>query len=189
MSINKVICIGNLTRDAEVRTVGQNQVAKVGLAMTEKFRKQDGTIGENTEFIDIEVWGQAGVYPYLLKGQMVYVEGSIKTQKWTGQDGAQHQQTFIKAASIQLLGQRPQAQQPAAAPRAAAPTPPAPQYPSAPPQGYAPQPQAPAPPAYPQYPPQTAAPAPAPQYPAPPAPPAPQPQGATAAAPTDDIPF
>lgn len=186
MSINKVICIGNLTRDVEVRTVGQNQVAKVGLAMTEKFRKQDGTIGENTEFIDIEVWGQAGVYPYLLKGQMVYVEGSLKTQKWTGQDGAQHQQTFIKAASIQLLGQRPQAQQPAAAPRATAP---APQYPAAPPQGYAQQPQAPAPPAYPQYPPQTAAPAPAPQYPAPPASPAPQPQGATAAAPTDDLPF
>lgn len=186
MSINKVICIGNLTRDAEVRTVGQNQVAKVGLAMTEKFRKQDGTIGENTEFIDIEVWGQAGVYPYLLKGQMVYVEGSFKTQKWTGQDGAQHQQTFIKAASIQLLGPRPQAQQPAAAPRAAAP---APQYPAAPPQGYAPQQQAPAPPAYPQYPPHTAAPAPVPQRPAPPTPPAPQPQGATAAAPTDDLPF
>ena len=106
--------IGNLTRDAEVRTVGQSQVAKFGLAISEKFKKQDGTVSETTEFFDVELWGQAGVHQYLVKGQQAFVEGSIRTQQWTGNDGQTRKSTFIRATSIQLLGQRPQ--QPAQAP-------------------------------------------------------------------------
>lgn len=158
MSLNKFMGIGNLTRNAEVRQVGQSTVARFGLAMSEKFKKQDGTLGENTEFIDIDLWGQPGVHQYLVKGQMVYVEGSIRTEKWNDPQGQPHSATRIRAHMVQLLGPRPQAQQPA-------PQPAAPQYQQAPapaPQ-YAPQPQAPAPqPTYPQYAPQPQAPA--PQY-------------------------
>jgi len=173
------MCIGNITRDAESRPVGQNQVARFGLAMSEKFKKQDGTIGENTEFINVELWGQVPVHQYLVKGQLVFIEGSIKTDNWTDNNGQQHRETKIHANIIQLLGSRPQ--QAAQAPRAAAPTGPV----------YAQAPVAPPPaPAYYQQPVQPAAPAPAPapqpQYQQ--APPAPQPPVAQAS-PTDDLPF
>lgn len=166
MSVNKFIGVGNITRNAEVRQVGQSVVAKFGLAMSEKFRKQDGSVGENTEFIDVELWNQSGVTQYLLKGQQVYVEGSLRTETWEGQDGQQRRTTKIRANSVQLLGQRPQAQQAPAQP-AFQPG----QVPSFVPQQPRPQPQ---PQAYQQYPayaqPQTGparipqyAPAPAPQ--------------------------
>lgn len=158
MSLNKFMGIGNLTRNAEVRQVGQSTVARFGLAMSEKFKKQDGTLGENTEFIDIDLWGQPGVHQYLVKGQMVYVEGSIRTEKWNDQQGQPQSATRIRAHMVQLLGPRPQAAAPA-------PQPAAPQYQQAPAPQYAPQPQAPAPapqPTYPQYAPQPQAPA--PQY-------------------------
>lgn len=150
MGINKFIGVGYLTRDAEVRQVGQNVVARFGLAIGEKFRKQDGTVGESTEFIDVDLWGQAGVHQYLVKGQMIYVEGSVRTEQWTGNDGQQRRTTRIRANMIQLLGNRQQAQQnQATAPQ---------QYTQAPAPQYAPQP------------------APAPQYRRP----MPQPQATTA---------
>jgi single stranded DNA-binding protein len=156
MSYQQITILGNLTRDAEVRQVGQSQVAKIGVAVSDRFRKQDGTIGESTEFFDAEIWDKAAVYPYLVKGQQVLVIGQFKTEKWTDQNGQPRETRKIRVLNIQLCGGKPQAQ-PAAAP-------PAP--------GYAPQPAAPgyqAPPAPPQY--QQPAPAPAPAY-TPPAPPA-----------------
>jgi single-strand DNA-binding protein len=117
MSVNKVILVGNIGADAEVRTVGQNQVAKFRLATTEKYTKQDGTPVENTEWHTIELWGSAGVHPFLVKGQQIYVEGSIRTEQWTGNDGNTRYTTKIKASSVQLLGQR-QAEKSAPAPQA-----------------------------------------------------------------------
>ena len=111
MSVNKVILVGNITRDAEVRTVGQNQVARFGLATNNKYRNSQGETIEETEFHNIEYWGGAGVHQYLKKGQQVYVEGSIKTDKWTGQDGQEKSTVKIKASSLQLLGLRQQPQQ------------------------------------------------------------------------------
>lgn len=114
MSINKVILVGNLTKDAEIRTVGQQQVASFGLATSERFTDRNGQKQELTEFHNIELWGNAGVYPYLKKGTQVYVEGSIKTDKWTDQQGQPHETKKIRAFTLQLVGQRPQqAQQPA----------------------------------------------------------------------------
>lgn len=111
MSVNKVILVGNITRDAEVRTVGQNQVVRFGLATNNKYRNSQGETIEETEFHNIEYWGGAGVHQYLKKGQQVYVEGSIKTDKWTGQDGQEKSTVKIKASSLQLLGLRQQSQQ------------------------------------------------------------------------------
>lgn len=137
MSVNKVILLGNLTSDPQVRVVGQSQVAAFGLATNERFKKADGTIVENTEFHNIELWGNAGVIQYLRKGTPVYIEGSIKTDKWQDQNGQNHSVTKIRAATLQLVGNKPQQ----AAPQQQ--YPPYPQYQqSAPPQGYpgAPQP-------------------------------------------------
>lgn len=117
--------IGNITRDPEVRQVAQTQVAKFGLAMNEKYRKPDGTIGENTEFIDVELWNQSSIFQYLTKGQLIYVEGSLKTDKWVDKDGYNRTTTKVKAFTVKLLGPRPQTQ--------SAPSPaPAPQYHQAP---------------------------------------------------------
>lgn len=103
-SVNLVILVGNIGADADVRTVGQNQVAKFRLATTERFRKQDGDTVETTEWHTIELWGSAGIYPYLVKGQQVYVRGSIRTEEWTGNDGHTRTDKKIRALDIQLIG-------------------------------------------------------------------------------------
>lgn len=142
MSVNKVILVGNITRDAEVRAVGQNQVARFGLATSNKYRNSQGETVEETEFHNIEYWGNSGVFQYLKKGQQVFVEGSIKTDKWSDQQGNEKSAVKIKALSLQLLGSRPQTQaQPA----------PAPQRPAAQPKPSRPTPQpAPVPPPMPE---------------------------------------
>lgn len=166
MSYQVVILQGNLTRDAEVRQVGQNTVASFGVATSRKFKKQDGTIAEETEFHDVELWNNNGVYQYLTKGASVLVQGEIKTDKWTDQNGQQRERKKIRASIIQLCGSRQQAApqgQPAYPPQGQPAYPPQqPRQPYAPAPGYAPGPQA---PGY----------APAPQAPGyAPAPPAPQ---------------
>ena len=173
MSYQQILIQGNCTRDAEVRQVGQSQVAKIGVAVSEKYKGRDGQIQESTEFFDVEIWDKAGVYPYLVKGQSVLIVGQQKTEKWQDQQGQNRESKKVRAQVVQLCGPRPQAQ---AQPQAPAP---APTY------------QAPAPPQY-----QQPAPAPAPQY-APPAQPQPQygPQPGYAPAPayspaeSPDLPF
>lgn len=150
MSYQQILIQGNCTRDAEVRQVGQSQVAKIGVAVSEKYKGRDGQIQESTEFFDVEIWDKAGVYPYLVKGQSVLIVGQQKTDKWQDQQGQNRESKKVRAQVVQLCGPRPQAQTQPQAPA------PAPTY------------QAPAPPQY-----QQPAPAPAPQY-APPAQPQPQ---------------
>ena len=185
MSVNKVILIGRLTRDAEVRAAGQKQVASFSVATSEKFKDQSGEMRENSEFHDCELWGNEGVYQYLKKGQEVFVEGSIKTDKWTDQNGQEKSKKKIRVFSLQLTGSRPQTQQAAPAQPAYQPQPQYAQQPQ-----YAPQPQyPPQQPAYqPQYPQAQPQAAPAPQY----APPQPQPQPYGVpfpqSAPMDDLP-
>lgn len=132
MSINKVILVGNLTKDAEIRTVGQQQVASFGLATSERFTDRNGQKQELTEFHNIELWGSAGVYPYLKKGTQVYVEGSIKTDKWTDQQGQPHEAKKIRAFTLQLVGQRPQQAQQSAPQQYQQPVPPQYQQPAQP---------------------------------------------------------
>jgi len=177
MSYQKVIIQGNLTKNAEVRQVGQNQVALIGVATSEKYKKNDGSIAEETEFHDVEIWNMSGVTPYLTKGASVLVEGRIKTDRWTDNQGVTHEKKKIRADVLRLCGPRPQAAAPA----------PSYQQPAGP--VYAQAPVAPPAPTY-QQPVQPAAPAPAPapqpQYQQ--APPAPQPPVAQTGQ-TDDLPF
>ena len=105
-SVNMVILIGNITRDAETRTAGQSAVARFGLATSEKFKDRNGAVVEETEFHDIELWGSEGVHQYLKRGQQVYVQGSIKTDKWTDSQNQAREKKVIKARVVNLLGGR-----------------------------------------------------------------------------------
>jgi len=109
-SVNKVIIVGNLGRDPEMRSFPSgDQVANVTIATTDRWRdKTSGEMREATEWHRIvfngklaEIAGQ-----YLRKGSQVYVEGSLRTRKWTGQDGIEKYTTEIRADQMQMLGSR-----------------------------------------------------------------------------------
>ena len=110
-SVNKVILVGNLGRDPEMRTFPSgDQVANVTLATTDKWRdKQSGEPREHTEWHRLvfngrlaEIAGQ-----YLRKGSQIYVEGSIRTRKWQDQaTGQDRYSTEIRVDQMQMLGSR-----------------------------------------------------------------------------------
>jgi len=109
-SVNKVIIVGNLGRDPEMRTFPSgDQVANVTIATTDKWKdKQTGEMREATEWHRVvfngrlaEIAGQ-----YLRKGSQVYVEGSLRTRKWTDQSGVEKYSTEIRADQMQMLGSR-----------------------------------------------------------------------------------
>ena len=130
-SVNKVIIVGNLGRDPEMRTFPSgDQVANVTVATTDKWKdKQTGEMKEATEWHRVTFNGRLAEIAgqYLHKGSQVYVEGSLRTRKWTDQSGVEKYSTEIRADSLQMLGQRldgggqgggySQAPAPAAAPR------------------------------------------------------------------------
>ena len=117
MSINKVILIGFVGKTPEVRTVGDTKVANITLATTEKFKDK-----EETEWHNIAIWGKLAevVEKYVDKGTQLYVEGRIKTEKYT-KDGQERFVTRIIASSLQLLGKKEGASVPATAPESPAP--------------------------------------------------------------------
>jgi len=127
-SVNKVILIGNLGRDPEVRyTQGGSAVANFTMATTDQWKDaSSGERKERTEWHRIVVWGrQAEVAgEYLRKGRQVYVEGSLQTREWTDRDGNKRTTTEVKCQFFQMLGSRDSvdnrpAAQPAAEPAAA----------------------------------------------------------------------
>ncbi len=109
-SINKVIIVGNLGRDPEMRTFPSgDQVANVTIATTDKWKdKQSGEMKEATEWHRVVFNGRLAeiVGQYLRKGSQVYVEGSLRTRKWTDQSGVEKYSTEIRADQMQMLGGR-----------------------------------------------------------------------------------
>jgi single-strand DNA-binding protein len=106
-SVNKVILVGNLGADAELRyTGGGMAVANFRIATTEVWKDKDGQKQEQTEWRRINLWGKAAeaVAQYLTKGKQVYVEGSIRTRKWQDKEGQDRYTTEIKADKLTLLG-------------------------------------------------------------------------------------
>ena len=106
MSINKVILVGNVGADPQIRTVGDRKVASFNLATTEKYKDRNGQMVENTEWHSISVWEKLAeiVESYVKKGTQLYVEGKIKTEKYTDKDGNDRYATRIQATTLQLLG-------------------------------------------------------------------------------------
>ena len=106
-SVNKVILIGNLGRDPEVKyTPGGSPVANFTLATNEQWTDKAGAKQERTEWHRIVVWGkQAEICgQYLKKGRQVYVEGSLTTREWNDKDGNKRTTTEVKALRVQMLG-------------------------------------------------------------------------------------
>ena len=109
-SVNKVIIVGNLGKDPEMRSFPSgDQVANVTIATTDKWKdKQSGEMKEATEWHRIVFNGRLAeiVGQYLRKGSQVYVEGSLRTRKWTDQSGVEKYTTEIRADQMQMLGSR-----------------------------------------------------------------------------------
>lgn len=108
--VNKVILIGNLGGDPEIRyTAGGTAVANLRLATSEQWKdKQSGEQRERTEWHRVVIFGRLGEIAgeYLKKGSKVYVEGSLRTNKWQGQDGQDRYTTEIIVNDMQMLDAR-----------------------------------------------------------------------------------
>ena len=106
-SVNKVILVGNLGRDAELRyTPGGSPVATINLATTEIWNDKAGQRQEKTEWHRVVLWGKTAesLNEYLTKGKQIYVEGRLQTRQWDDKDGNKRYTTEIKADRITLLG-------------------------------------------------------------------------------------
>lgn len=104
--VNKVILIGNLGKDPEVRYLeGGGVVAKFSLATTESYKNKDGVKQEQTEWHNIVLWrGLAEVAEkFLKKGMSVYIEGKIRSRSWDDKDGKKHYMTEIIGDNLNIL--------------------------------------------------------------------------------------
>jgi single-strand DNA-binding protein len=107
MSVNKVILIGRLGENPEVRsTPGGQSVLNFSLATHEKWTDKSGQPNERTEWHRIVVWGKLAELcgKYLQKGREVYVEGKLQTREWQAKDGSARQTTEVQANTINFLG-------------------------------------------------------------------------------------
>ncbi len=106
-SVNKVILVGNLGRDAELRyTPGGAPVATLNMATTEVWNDKSGQKQEKTEWHRVVLWGKSAesLSEYLVKGKQIYVEGRLQTRKWQDKDGNDKYSTEIRGDRIVLLG-------------------------------------------------------------------------------------
>ncbi len=107
--VNKVILIGNLGADPEVRfTQSGTAVANLRIATTEKWRGQDGQMQEHTEWHQVVAWRRLAEIcrDYLQKGSRVYIEGKLQTRKWQDQNGNDRYTTEIVAREMKMLSPR-----------------------------------------------------------------------------------
>ena len=139
-SVNKVIVVGNLGRDPETRYMPSGDaMTNIAVATTDKWKdKATGEQKEATEWHRIAFFGKLAEIAgqYLKKGSQVYVEGKLRTRKWTDKDGIEKYSTEIIADSLQMLGSRqgggsaPMDEMVSSAPKSGAPRAPAKQAPN-----------------------------------------------------------
>ena len=107
--INKVILVGNLGSDPELRYTGSGTaVCNFSLATSESYKDRDGNQVENTEWHNVVAWSRLAEIcgEYLKKGRQVYIEGQLQTRQWEDKDGNTKYTTEIKAREMQMLGGR-----------------------------------------------------------------------------------
>ena len=115
-SINKVILIGNVGNDPEIRYLdtnpqapqGNSKVASFRLATSERYKDRNGESRENTEWHSIVAWGAKAdiVEKFVHKGSQIYIEGRLRTRQWTDQQGNKRYTTEVQADHIQMLDRR-----------------------------------------------------------------------------------
>jgi single-strand DNA-binding protein len=106
-SLNKVLLMGNLTRDPEVKyTPKGNAVGDLAIAINDSYKAQDGTVKEVVTYVDIEVWGRQAetCKQYLSKGRAVFIEGQLRLDQWESPQGEKKSRMKVRADRVQFLG-------------------------------------------------------------------------------------
>jgi single-strand DNA-binding protein len=106
---NRVILVGNLTRDVEIRyTSGGSAIGKVGIATNRRFKSAGGEQKEEVMFIDLTFFGRTAeiANQYLRKGSKVLVEGRLVLEQWTAQDGSKRSRHSVTVENMQMLDSR-----------------------------------------------------------------------------------
>lgn len=112
--MNKVILIGNLTKDPELKTTPSGvSVARVGIATNKKWTDQQGNKQEKAEFHNVVIWRKLAetFAKYMTKGSKCLIEGEIQTRKWDDKDGITRYSTEIIANNVEFLGEKKQQQE------------------------------------------------------------------------------
>ncbi len=105
-NLNKVMLMGNLTRDPELRyTPNNTAVANLGLAVNRRWKNQNGEQQEETTFVDCEAWGRTAevLNQYLQKGRPVYLEGRLKLDQWQDKDGQNRSKLKVVVETFQFI--------------------------------------------------------------------------------------
>ena len=109
-NLNKVMLIGNLTRDIELKyTPKGSAIAELGLAINRKYKTDSGELKEETTFVDVTLWGRQAeiAKEYLSKGKPVYIEGRLQLDSWDDkQTGQKRSKLKVTGEAMQLLGSR-----------------------------------------------------------------------------------
>jgi single-strand DNA-binding protein len=106
-NFNRVILAGNLTRDPQLRYLPSNTaVCEFGLATNRRYRDRDGNTKEEVCFVDISAWGRQGevINQYMTKGRSILIEGRLKFDSWTAQDGQKRNKLTVVAENFQFIG-------------------------------------------------------------------------------------
>lgn len=107
MSFNKIILVGNLGKDPELRYTPQgNAVCSFSLATNEKRKDKSGEPQDITTWFRVTLWGRQAetASQYLTKGRPVYIEGRLRTEEWTDREGAKRQSLEVTATDMQFIG-------------------------------------------------------------------------------------
>lgn len=109
-NFNKVILMGNLTRDPQLKYLPSNTaVCEFGLAVNRKWRDREGNVKEETCFVEVNAFGRQAenINQYMNKGGAILIEGRLKFESWTGQDGQKRSRHTVVAENSQFVGGRP----------------------------------------------------------------------------------
>lgn len=109
MSVNKVILLGNLGQDPELKyTPGGAAVCNFSVATSESWQDKGGQKQERTDWHRVVVWGKLAelCHQYLKKGRQAFIEGKLQTRSWDGQDGQKRYMTEVNATTVQFIGAR-----------------------------------------------------------------------------------
>jgi len=107
MNFNKIMLMGNLTRDPQLSYLpSQTAIADFGMAVNRKWTGKDGAKNEDACFIDCQAFGKLGenINKYFSKGKPIFIEGRLKLDSWTAQDGTKHSKHKVVVESFQFIG-------------------------------------------------------------------------------------
>lgn len=106
-SYSKVVIMGHLTRDPEIRQIGNTTVCKLGVAVSEHYRNAAGEKVEKPCYIDIDAWGEQATNcgKYLKKGRPVIVDGNLQMDEWEGKNGERRNKIKVRAQQVQFLSE------------------------------------------------------------------------------------